>query len=149
MQIEIAQMSDIPELSRLLSVLFSQEEDFQPDDAAQRKGLEMIISDPRVGEIILARRNGAVIGMLNLLYTVSTALGAKVALLEDMIVDPEARRSGAGSALLLAGIEHARRNGCKRITLLTDRNNEGAQRFYQRNGFKMSAMTPLRLQLTP
>jgi len=148
MQIELANKSDIPELSRLLTILFSQEEDFRPDESAQSKGLEMIIADPEIGQIILARRNGTVIGMVNLLYTVSTALGGKVAILEDMIVIPEARGSGAGSDLLKKAVEQARRDGCLRITLLTDRSNEDAQRFYRRHGFTMSAMTPLRLMLT-
>ena len=147
MQIAIAVQEDIPELCRLLTILFSQEEDFQPDEAAQSRGLSAIIADPQVGHILVARQDGVVIGMVNLLYTISTALGDRVGLLEDMVVDADIRGSGAGSPLLKQAIELARTNGCKRITLLTDRTNEAAQRFYQRHGFTSSAMTPLRLML--
>jgi GNAT superfamily N-acetyltransferase len=147
MQISVAVQADIPELCRLLSILFSQEEDFQPDEDAQTRGLTAIIADPEVGQILVARQDGAVIGMVNLLYTISTALGDRVGLLEDMVVDPDVRGSGAGSLLLEQAIQLARTNGCKRITLLTDRSNESAQRFYQRQGFTPSAMTPLRLML--
>jgi len=147
MQIAIAVQEDIPELCRLLTILFSQEEDFQPDEAAQSRGLSAIIADPQVGHILVARQDGVVIGMVNLLYTISTALGDRVGLLEDMVVDADIRGSGAGSLLLKQAIELARTNGCKRITLLTDRTNEAAQRFYQRHGFTSSAMTPLRLML--
>ena len=147
MQIEFANKADIAALSKLLTILFSQEEEFQPDESAQRRGLEMIIADPGIGHIILARQGETIVGMVNLLYTVSTALGGKVAILEDMIVTPEARGSGAGSELLEKAVEQARRNDCLRITLLTDRCNEDAQRFYRRKGFTMSAMTPLRLML--
>jgi ribosomal protein S18 acetylase RimI-like enzyme len=64
-----------------------------------------------------------------------------------MVVSPDARGSGVGSRLLEKAIQFARLNGCKRITLLTDRDNESAQRFYQRHGFGLSAMIPLRLLL--
>ena len=147
MQITVAQQADIPELCRLLTILFSQEEDFKPDQAAHSRGLGLIIADPQVGHILVARQNGTAIGMVNLLYTISTALGDRVALLEDMVVHPDARGVGAGSLLLKQAIELARSHGCKRITLLTDRTNEAAQRFYRRHGFKLSAMTPLRLLL--
>lgn len=147
MQVEVAVQEDIPELCRLLTILFSQEEDFQPDEAAQARGLSAIIADPEIGHILVARQKGTVVGMVNLLYTVSTALGDRVGLLEDMIVDPGVRGRGAGSLLLKQVIQFARTNGCKRITLLTDRTNKAAQRFYRRHGFVPSAMAPLRLML--
>ena len=86
--------------------------------------------------------------MVNLLYTISTALGDRVALLEDMVVSPNVRGSGVGSLLLKQAIQFARLDDCKRITLLTDRANESAQRFYQRHGFSFSAMIPPRLSLS-
>jgi GNAT superfamily N-acetyltransferase len=148
MQITPANASDIPALCELLALLFSQEADFKPDYEAQSRGLAGIISSPEVGLIVVARQDSQVVGMVNLLYTVSTALGDRVALLEDMVVSPNARGAGVGSRLLEQAIRLARLNGCKRITLLTDSDNESAQRFYQRHGFGMSSMTPLRLSLS-
>lgn len=147
MQITPANISDVPALCELLDILFSQEADFKPDREAQSRGLSRIISDPEVGLIVVARQDRRIVGMVNLLYTVSTALGDRVALLEDMVVSPEARCIGVGSQLLEQAIRYADLNGCKRITLLTDSDNEAAQRFYQRHGFGFSAMIPLRLLL--
>lgn len=147
MQITPANTTDIPALCKLLELLFSQEADFKPDYQAQSRGLARIISNPDLGLIVVARQDEQVVGMVNLLYTVSTALGERVALLEDMVVSPLTRGAGVGSELLKQAIELARLNGCKRITLLTDRDNESAQRFYQRHGFGSSAMIPLRLSL--
>jgi GNAT superfamily N-acetyltransferase len=147
MQITPAHTSDIPALCALLDILFSQEADFKPNHEAQNRGLARIISSPEIGLIIVARQDSQVVGMANLLYTVSTALGDRVALLEDMVVSPGVRGAGVGSQLLEHAIQFARLNGCKRITLLTDRTNESAQRFYQRHGFGFSAMIPLRLSL--
>lgn len=148
MQINPANVSDIPALCELLDILFSQEADFKPDHEAQSRGLARIISNPEIGLIIIARQDSQIVGMVNLLYTVSTALGDRVALLEDMVVSPNARGSGVGSRLLKQAVEFARLDGCKRITLLTDRTNESAQRFYQKHGFGFSAMIPLRLSLS-
>ena len=147
MEITPANTADIPALCRLLEVLFAQEAEFRPDPAAQQRGLETIINNPEVGQILVAHHLDRVVGMVNLLYTVSTALGGRVALLEDMVVAPEMRGSGIGAQLLTHAVEVAKANGCLRITLLTDAVNDAAQRFYQRQGFVVSPMMPLRLML--
>ena len=147
MQIEKATPADIPALSELLSALFSQEAEFTPNSEAQAKGLNQIIRNPEVGAVLVAREGGQVVGMVNLLFTVSTALGGQVALLEDMVVSSQARGAGVGSELLDQAISFARAQGCKRITLLTDRENESAQRFYGKKGFVVSCMVPMRLSL--
>ena len=143
-----ATTSDIPALCELLNELFTQEAEFKPDSAAQSRGLACIISNPEVGCILVARRQDKIAGMVNLLYTVSTALGERVALLEDMVVAESMRGSGIGSRVIEQAIDAARHNGCKRITLLTDQSNQPAQRFYAKHGFKASTMIPLRLNLS-
>lgn len=148
MHITPANTFDIPALCDLLGILFSQEAEFKPNHEAQSRGLARIISSPEIGLIVVARQDNQIIGMVNLLFTISTALGDRVALLEDMVVSPNARGSGVGSRLLEQAIQFARLNGCKRITLLTDSTNESAQRFYQKHGFGFSAMIPLRLSLS-
>jgi GNAT superfamily N-acetyltransferase len=145
MRVELATMGDVPRLAALLNILFSQEAEFVPDRARQEMGLRAIIGNPETGAILVLRDEGGIAGMVSLLYLVSTALGGRVALLEDMVVAPERRNRGAGSLLLKAAIDHARRAGCLRITLLTDQVNEAGQRFYARHGFTASAMMPMRL----
>jgi GNAT superfamily N-acetyltransferase len=147
MHIESATLNDIPDLCRLLDSLFAQEAEFSPDPVAQQRGLKMIIDNPAIGAILVARQNGQVKAMVNLLYTVSTALGARVALLEDMVVAADQRGTGVGSQLLDAALQFARGQGCRRITLLTDGDNFPAQRFYQRHGFELSTMVPMRRAL--
>ena len=147
MLVNVATPADIPELSNLLSVLFSQEAEFTTNTEAQCKGLAQIINNATVGAVLVARQEGQVVGMVNLLFTVSTALGERVALLEDMVVSPTGRGEGIGTKLLTEAISFARAQGCKRITLLTDRPNESAQRFYSKQGFVVSSMIPMRLSL--
>ncbi|MBY0589636.1 GNAT family N-acetyltransferase [bacterium] len=59
-------------------------------------------------------------------------------------------RSGRlGSRLLQSAIDYARSQNFSRITLLTDKSNTGAIRFYGRHGFVESEMTALRLMTNP
>jgi GNAT superfamily N-acetyltransferase len=147
MEITKASVSDIPDLCRLLDILFSQELEFSPDQSAQVKGLSQIIENPEIGHIIVAKANGNIVGMVNVLFTVSTALGGRVAIFEDMVVMPGARSAGIGSQLLEGAIQSTKLSCCKRVTLLTDRENTSAQRFYAKHGFSQSTMIPLRLPL--
>lgn len=144
MHVTPATVADIPALCELLDLLFTQEAEFTPDREAQLRGLRAIVGDPEVGSILVARDGDDVLGMVNLLWTVSTALGARVALLEDMVTRPEARGRGIGGELLEAAVRYARDQGCRRITLLTDVDNDRAQAFYRHHGFVESPMLPFR-----
>ena len=139
--------SDIPELVELLKALFDQEAEFKPNSETQKKALRKIILDLNIGIILVARDDEKILGMINLLFTESTALGAKVAILEDMVVLANYRGEGIGSKLIDFAISEAKKEGCKRITLLTDIENTKAQSFYQKKGFVKSKMTPYRLLL--
>jgi GNAT superfamily N-acetyltransferase len=144
MKVAFATLEDIPRLCALLELLFSQEAEFKPDRDLQTAGLAAIIGNPELGRILVLREGDGIIGMVNLLFTISTALGGRVAVLEDMVVDDACRGTGAGSRLLDGAVRFAREAGCRRITLLTDRTNLRAQRFYGRHGFVISDMLPMR-----
>jgi ribosomal protein S18 acetylase RimI-like enzyme len=148
MNISPATISDIPQLCDLLELLFSQEVEFHPNRDQQSSGLRKIIENPNSGQILVLREGPLIYGMVNLLFTTSTALGGRVAILEDMVIDPAQRGNGYGSRLLQAAINLARSAQCGRITLLTDRTNKSAQKFYRRHGFTSSEMIPMRLVLT-
>ncbi len=80
---------------------------------------------------------------------ISTVLGAKVAMLEDVIVTAAHRGTGTGKRLMAGLIEQARADGVQRITLLTDHDNVAGQAFYEGFGFEKSTMLPYRLMLSP
>lgn len=135
---------DLNAMVDLLGLLFSQEADFQPDPDRQRQALSKILAARELGSVLVAQAQGKVVGMVSLLYTISTAEGGAAAWLEDMVVHPDFRGHGIGSLLLDAAAKTCRTKGVRRVTLLTDRSNAPAQRFYQRHGFVASAMTPYR-----
>ena len=146
-EIRRACVDDVPHLCSLLAELFAQEADFSPDSERQRRGLRLILDSPEVGRIYCATQSDAVIGMVTILFTVSTAEGSRAAWLEDMIVHPDCRGHGIGRRLLRHALDQARMAGCTRIALLTDADNRRAMTLYGNAGFERSAMVPFRLKL--
>ncbi|NMW20033.1 MAG: GNAT family N-acetyltransferase [Chlorobiaceae bacterium] len=138
---------DVPRCAKLLEILFSKEHEFSADIETQSRALSMIIGNPALGRIFVGEIDGKIEGMVMLLFTVSTFLGQKVALLEDMVVTPEWQGKGLGSQLINHAIGFAEKEGFGRITLLTDRDNDGAQHFYQLKGFSKSEMVVFRKML--
>src|SRR5215218_11328840 len=145
--IEPATEADLDELSKLLGELFAHEGDFRPDKDKQLRGLRLIFEQPSRGRVFVLRRNGAIIGMINLLFTISTAEGGFVILLEDLVVHKEYQGKGYGSKLLQYAIDFAKQKNFLRITLLTDRPELRSQNFFKRHGFHESSMLPMRLLL--
>ncbi|MFO0900284.1 MAG: GNAT family N-acetyltransferase [Pirellulales bacterium] len=145
--ISAATPADVPALADLLAVLYAQEAEFIFERTTQERGLRLILAAPALGQIFVARDEERLLGMVNLLFTISTAEGAPACWLEDVVVRPESRGVGIGGQLVEHAIDYARRHGFRRISLLTDRTNEAAQRFYARHGFVSSPMAPLRLRL--
>jgi GNAT superfamily N-acetyltransferase len=146
--IEPATLNDVPQLAELLHLPFKQEADFKPDIEKQQRGLRLVIESANVGVILAAHDGDEVVGMVILLFTISTAEGGPVCWLEDMVVRPDRRGGGLGSCLLQSAIDYARSHGFTRIILLADKVNAGAIRFYGRQGFVESEMTAMRLALT-
>ena len=145
--VRLASRDDIPACSRLLGILFDQENEFGADPQKQVRGIGMIMDNPEKGMIFVCEIDGSIQGMVMLLFTISTFLGDKVAILEDMIISEEWRGKGIGSLLLDTAIEHARNEGLARITLLTDNDNNPAHRFYASRGFAKSDMVVFRKML--
>jgi GNAT superfamily N-acetyltransferase len=139
-----ASKNDVDAICHLLAELFVQEADFAVNADKQANAVNAILASPEQGQILVLKMDNQLVGMVSLLYLISTAMGGKVAMLEDMIIAPEQRSQGLGQQLLNAAITFAREQGCLRITLLTDADNQRAQQFYQRQGFVRSAMVPMR-----
>jgi len=146
--IEPATEADLDELSEMLGDLFAQEGDFRPDKEKQLRGLRLIFEQPSRGRVFVLRQNGAIVGMINLLFTISTAEGGFVMLLEDLVIHKKFQGKGYGSRLLQHAIDFAKQKNFLRITLLTDRPENVAQEFFRHYGFVESSMIPMRLWVT-
>jgi ribosomal protein S18 acetylase RimI-like enzyme len=102
--------------------------------------LEEIVSNP-LSRLFVARLapaagdegDGPVVGMLTLAaYRVPTGLHAVI---EDVVVDENARGAGAGGALVQAALAEADRLGAKHVDLTSRPSRDAANRLYLRMGF--------------
>ena len=145
LRIEPATLDDLPELTELLFELFSQEADFIPNRDKEMRGLRLLLEQPSRGRIFVLRGPGKIIGMINLLITISTAEGGFVLVLEDLIIHRDYRHLGFGTRLLDYAMDFAKKKNFLRITLLADKPNERLKRFFSKSGFIESDMIPMRM----
>src|SRR3954469_23378327 len=100
-----------------------------------------LLADPEgQGVQLIARRRerGPALGFATLYWTWSTLRAARVAVMNDLFVVPEARGSGVGEALIEACRERARERGMSRLEWRTAPSNLPAQRLYERVGAQRS-----------
>jgi GNAT superfamily N-acetyltransferase len=142
--VEPATIEDLPALTELVMDLMSRSEDFTPDRVLQERGLRLILEQPNRGRIFVVRNKDRIFGMVNLLFTISTARGGFVILMEDVIIHPDHRGQGYGSMLVDYVTDFAKKKNFRRITLLTDKMSAASQEFFKKHGFEHSHMVPMR-----
>lgn len=134
-----ASSSDIPAMAGLLGELFGIEDDFFIDTDKQIRGLQLLLHHPD-SVVIVAVMEERLIGMISMQCLISTVMGEKVGLIEDVIVTADFRGKGIGRLLLGGMIEESERLGYGRLSLGADRRNTSALRFYKTFGFETSNM---------
>jgi GNAT superfamily N-acetyltransferase len=142
--VEPATIEDLPALTELVMDLMSRSDDFSPDRTLQERGLRLILEQPNRGRIFVVRNKDKIFGMVNLLFTISTARGGFVILMEDVVIHPDHRGQGYGAMLVDYVLDFAKRKNFKRITLLTDKMSAESQEFFKKHGFEHSHMIPMR-----
>ena len=89
--------------------------------------------------LFAAEAGGRVWGLLTLVWY-DVPSGRK-AWIEDVVVDAEARRMGAGRALVAAALEHAGVIGAGKVLLTSNPAREAARALYRKMGFEEAATT--------
>jgi GNAT superfamily N-acetyltransferase len=79
--------------------------------------------------------DGAIVGFTQLYPSFSSVSMKRLWVLNDLFVTPDARKSGAGRALLERAERWAAETGAKGLTLSTQLTNLGAQRLYEACGW--------------
>lgn len=130
--------TDIPVLIELLAALFTIERDFSADHSKQRRGLELLLSQPDDRAVVLVARtdDGKVAGMASAQLVISTAEGAPSAWIEDVVVRQSLRGQGIARLLLQEVLAWAQRHGATRAQLLADNTNMPALDFYRHMGWQ-------------
>jgi ribosomal protein S18 acetylase RimI-like enzyme len=84
--------------------------------------------------LFVARSDDGIVGMLTLVtFPLPSGLRARI---EDVVVDQDARGQGVGTALTMAALDQARRQGARSVDLTSRSSRVEANRLYQRLGFQ-------------
>ena len=144
--VRAARPKDVARMVGLLDLLFAMEADFRPDPARQQQGLALLLDDGRA-RVLVAEWADGVVGMCTGQLVVSTAEGGPALLVEDVVVGPDHRGRGVGRALLAALADWASGRGVRRLQLRADGTNGPALAFYDRLGWRATALVCRRLTL--
>ena len=130
-----ASLDDLDQVAPLFDA-YRQFYEQTPDLALAREFLrERLARDESV--IFLAlRSDGSAIGFTQLYPCFSSARAKRIFILNDLFVDPAARRCGVGQALLQAAADFGRAEGALRLTLNTAHSNTSAQALYEAAGWR-------------
>jgi GNAT superfamily N-acetyltransferase len=110
-----------------------------PSDQALLELARALIADPdREGVQLVARETGEPLGFATIYWSWATTIAARIGVMNDLYVAPEARGKGVADALIDACVEECRRHGASKLTWQTARDNVRAQRVYERLGASRS-----------
>ena len=144
--VRAARLDDLEPMVDLLRLLFTIEEDFNVDATRQRQGLALLLREARAC-VLIAEAEGRVVGMCTGQLVISTAEGGPSLLVEDVVIATDHRGKGQGRELMAAMARWAGAQGAPRMQLLADRNNLPALHFYERLGWRTTALICLRRHL--
>jgi ribosomal protein S18 acetylase RimI-like enzyme len=130
----LATLEDIEKLALLFDAYRQFYE--QPSDLDRaRKFIRDRIENTESDILLAINAYGEVLGFCQLYPTFCSVEAEPIYALYDLFVQPVARRSGAGKALLLAAEALAVKNGKVRMDLTTARTNLPAQAAYEQLGW--------------
>jgi ribosomal protein S18 acetylase RimI-like enzyme len=81
--------------------------------------------------------DGAALGFVQMFPSFSSGAAARILILNDLFVVPDARRMGVGKLLLRAAADFGRAAGAVRLTLSTEVTNKNAQALYESEGWTL------------
>jgi len=128
---------DIPRILELYNKLTGGQHHLSPDET--EPVFAQITAMPG-HELLVAEENSAVVGTIVLLVVPNLSHEALPwAIVENLIVDERYHRRGIGRLLMEEAIARARKAGCYKVQLLSNKKRRQAHHFYQGLGFEASA----------
>jgi GNAT superfamily N-acetyltransferase len=137
----LATRQDLPSIIRMLAddELGSQRERYEdPLPESYYAAFGQIDRDPN-HELIVAEKDGEVIGTLHLMFLPSVSFqGGLRAQIESVRIDKRFQSQGIGSQMMKWAMERAKQREAHVVQLTTHNSRLDAHRFYERLGFKGS-----------
>jgi GNAT superfamily N-acetyltransferase len=119
-----------------------------PDDALLAMARALIADPEREGLQLLARdAGGTAVGFATVFWTWSTLSAARIGVMNDLFVAPDARGSGVAEALIAVCRERCRQRGARWLSWQTAKDNRRAQAVYERVGAKREEWVDYSLEI--
>jgi GNAT superfamily N-acetyltransferase len=137
LRVRRATRADLPRMLELIAddMLGKNREGVGTDDPVYDRAFDAIDRDANQ-YLMLAERDGRVIGMLQLTFIPGLSRrGAWRANIESVRVDSRLRGQGIGAWLIGEALDVARARGCRLAQLTSDKRRTEAHRFYGQLGF--------------
>lgn len=148
MAIRAARDGDFPALLPLLRGYCDFYDCSPPDAGLEQMSRALIAASDRDGMLLVAEDDaGKVIGFAAVGWKWSSLRAARIAILEDLFVAPDARGQGAADALIEECAARAREHGAPVMTWLTAPDNHRAQAVYDRVGGHSETFLEYELEL--
>lgn len=130
---------DLPDLLPLMRA-YCDFYEVAPSDESLLALSRALLADPDgQGVQLIARgENGRAVGFATVYWSWSTLSAARLAVMNDLFVDPAARGAGAAEALIANCRELARKHGAAWLGWQTAKDNLRAQKVYDRVGAERS-----------
>ena len=147
--VEPAKAEDVDALLPLMRAYCEFYEASPPDDGLVEMARALIATDEPEGMLLVARaaEGGEPVGFAAVGWKWSSLRAARVAILEDLFVHPDARRSGAGRALISSSADRARSHGAPCMLWITAHDNTRAQALYEAVGAEGESWLEYELEL--
>lgn len=106
-----------------------------PDERLLWLSRELLADPEHEGIQLIARlEDGRAVGFATIYWSFSTAMAARIAIMNDLFVAEAARGAGVADALILACADEARTHGAIELAWQTAKDNLRAQKVYERAG---------------
>jgi ribosomal protein S18 acetylase RimI-like enzyme len=133
---------DLPDVVRLFAIPndgnVQDENPSAPLDPCYADALARMAADPN-NALLVAEVDGSVVGVFQFTVIQHVAFrGGRVAQIENVVVAPEVRGHGIGETMMRWAVDEARRRGCFRVQLTSNKVRKRAIAFYERLGFVVS-----------
>lgn len=132
---------ELPELLKLYAFLHPEDPVADPADVAVQQLWKRILADPNF-RYYVAVENGKVVSTCTLTIIPNLTRGLRpYGVIENVVTNPDYRRRGFATKVLLFALDEAWRTGCYKVMLETGSKEEDTLRFYEKIGFQRGVKT--------
>lgn len=118
-----------------------------PPDSGLLEMARTLIAQPEQGSLFIARGPEGAVGFAAIGWKWASTRGARIGVMEDLFVAPDARGKGVADALIEVCAERCRERGMPVLEWVTAPDNRRAQAVYERTGAEASPWLEYELEL--